>query len=174
MIALLVSVLRIIFLRGSPERINYDRRLFIVVLLGAVAASAAAQTLYFGDHVAFTILRVFAEVTMFMVMMVLLTAKIPRFRLARMMLALVLISLLCDSLLILLSPITGLGLLESSQATYIAWLVALPAIYGAASVLAWRLRKVFAHGLGVFILYVAAVVGLDMAFRHLYQIMASG
>ena len=161
------NVARIVFLRGSPERIYYTRRLFIAALFIALAASAGAQALFFGDHLVFVLLRVFAEVTMFMIMVVLLTAKIPRIRLARMMLALVLISLFADSVLIILS-VFPLG--ESAQ--YVAYAVGGVAIYGASNCLAWALNSGFAKGLGYLALYVAASIGLDTGFRTLYEIMA--
>lgn len=166
---LLTNVARIVFLRGSPERISYTRRLFIVSLFVAMAASAGAQVFFFADHLVFVILRLFAEVTMFMIMIVLLTAKIPRFRLARMMLTLVLISLLSDSLLIFLS-VFPLG--EGAQ--YVAYAVAGVAIYGGSNCLAWGLHSNFGKGLGCLALYVAAAMGLDMGFRGLYEIMAAG
>ena len=73
---LLQNVLRIVFLRGSPERIYYTRRLFIVAVILAVLVSALVQWFYHGDHVVFVILRVFAELTMFMLMAVLLVQPI--------------------------------------------------------------------------------------------------
>jgi len=169
---LVASVLRVVFLRGSPERIYYTRRLFIGALLCAVTLSASAQWLYFGDHVVFVILRVFAEIMPFMLMMVLLTAKIARFRLARMMLVLVLISALADALLLLISPLTWFA--DPAVQAGIGYMVGAAAIYGCASVVAWGLNRPLSHGAGVIGLYVAAAVGLDLAFRHLYQIMAAG
>ena len=166
------SVFRIVFLRGSPERIYYTRRLFIVCLALAVLASASVQVFYFGDHLVFVILRVFAELTMFMLMMTLLTARIPRFRLARMMLVLVLISLMTDVLLVLISPAVAAALLTPPASQYLAYVLGGIAMYGAASVVAWGLSKPLVRGAAVIGMYVAAVVGLDMAFRHLYQIMA--
>jgi len=170
---LLVSVGRVVFMRGSPERIYYTRRLFIGALLGAVAASGVAQWLYFGDHLAFVILRVFAELMPFMLMMVLLTARIARFRLARVMLVLVLISLIADGLLLLISP--AVQVFDPAVAQHVlAYAVAAVASYGAASVVAWGLNKPLVRGAGVIAMYVAATLGLDLAFRHLYQIMAAG
>lgn len=166
------SVFRIVFLRGSPERIYYTRRLFRGALALAVLASVLVQIYYFGDHLVFVILRVFAELVMFMLMITLLTAKIARFRLARMMLVLVLISLLTDTLLLLMSPLGAAGIWSAQAAQYAAYLLGAIALYGAASVVAWGLSKPLFQGAGVMALYVAAVVGLDMAFRHLYQIMA--
>ena len=170
---LVTNVGRIVFLRGSPERIYYTRRLFIVSLLLAVSASAAVQLLLFDDGLVFTLLRVFAELTMFMLMMVILTAKIARFRLARMMLVLVLISLLADMLL----AGVGTGVSYRSAAAQvvdaIAYGVSAVALYGAANVLAWGLQRPLLWGAGGMLLYVAAASGLDAAFRGLYQIMAA-
>ena len=167
---LLLSVLRIVFLRGSPERIYYTRRLFIVALLLAVLASAAAQFLYHGDHVVFVILRVFAELTLFMMMMVLLTAKIGRFRLARMMLALVLISLLADTVLVLLS---ALPLPEMEQLhDVLAYAVAAAALYGGASAMSWGLSRPLWTAVAYMAGYVVAVLALNGAFRHLYGMYA--
>ncbi len=164
---LLVSVLRIAFLRGSPERIYYTRRLFLFSLLLAVLASAVAQYLYHGDHVVFVILRVFAELTMFMLFIVLMTAKIARFRLARMMLPMVLISLLMDVVLILLSPLPLAGVSD-----YVAFALGAAAGYGASSCLAWGLKaRLWQAGCYVAV-YVVAVHGLDAAFRHLFGMYA--
>ena len=160
---LLVSVLRIAFLRGSPERIYYTRRLFLFSLLLAVLASAFAQYLYHGDHVVFVILRVFAELTMFMILIVLMTAKIARFRLARMMLPMVLISLLMDAVLTLLSPLPLAGLSD-----YVAFILGAAALYGATSCLAWGLKARLWQAACYLAVYVVAVYGLDAAFRHLY------
>ena len=162
------NVFRIVFLRGSPERVYYTRRLFIVALVLAIAASAATQALLFGDHLTFVVLRVFSELTMFMLMMVLLTAKVARFRLVRMGLALVLISLFADLLLIALSP-----MLQTNGAGLLAFGVAGLALYGAANALAWSLRKGILNGLTYVGLYAVGVQGLDYAFRSLYQMMAT-
>ncbi len=163
-IELLLSVLRIMFLRGSPERIYYTRRLFLVSLLLAIAVSAAAQLLFHGDHIVFVILRVFAEVTVFMMMMVLFTAKVGRFRLARMMLVLVLISLLADSVLVALSP---LPLGEMTQA--VAYATGAVAFYGAASAMSWGLSRPLWQAAAYLLGYVVAVYLLDTAFRSLYD-----
>lgn len=167
LISLITSVLRIVFLRGSPERIYYTRRLFIVSLFLALIMSGLAQAFYHADHPVFVILRVFAELTMFMVMMVLLTAKIVRFRLARMMLPMVLISLMMDSVLTLLSPLP-LGTLTGPLA------IALGAIafYGAANCLAWGLKAKLWQAAAYLLAYVAAVTGIDSAFRHLFGMYA--
>ena len=129
---------RIVFKRGSPERLYYTRRLFIVTLLLALVTSAAVQYFYFADHITFVVLRVFAEITCFMVMMVLLTAKIARFRLARMMLVLVLLNLVADTLLLCLAPLQLLdgSLLETVKLAPVLVLGAI-AVYGAGSVVAW-------------------------------------
>ena len=175
---LLSSVFRIVFLRGSPERIYYTRRLAIVALLSAVLASGSAQWLFFGDHVVFIILRVFAEITLFMLMMVFLTAKITRFRLARMMLVLVMISLLTDVVLVLLSPFFFLEWLNVDHARdyaqYLAYGFGVVAAYGAASVLSWGLRKPWVSGAMLIGTYIVGVVALNSGFRHLYQIIAAG
>ena len=171
---LLSSVFRIVFLRGSPERIYYTRRLAIVALLSAVLASGCAQWLFFGDHVVFIILRVFAEITLFMLMMVFLTAKITRFRLARMMLVLVMISLLTDVVLVLLSPLFLLEWLNIDYAQYLGYGFGVVAAYGAASVLSWGLRKSWVSGAMLIGAYIGGVVALNAGFRHLYQIIAAG
>ncbi len=170
---LTLNVVRIVFLRGSPERIYYTRRLFLVALTIAIAASAATQVLLFGDHLTFVVLRVFAELTLFMLMMVLLTAKVARFRLVRMGLALVLISLFADMLLTVLSPLFVLQILSAESARMLAFGVAGIACYGAANALAWGLQKGVSTGLAYVALYAVAVQGLDFAFRSLYQMMAS-
>lgn len=163
------NLLRIIFLRGSPERILYSRRLFLVVLVAAVAASALVQIYYFRDHTTFVILRVFAELTVFMVWMVLLTAKVARLRLASLMLVLLLISLFGDSVLLLLSP---LPLADVARPLGLIWGIAL--LYGAGNATSWALRKPLSHGCLQSGLYGLFVVGLDLAFRGLYEIVAAG
>ena len=167
------GVLRVVFLRGSPERIFYTRKRFIVGLLAAVLFSGLVQAFYFGDHLVFVILRVFAELTMFMLAMVLLTRKIPRFRLAYMMLALVFISVFIDGCLLALSPLFGNGAAMGGEITrYIAWGLGAIGLYGASSTVAWGMRLPINQGALVMALYVAAAVGLDMAFRSLYATMA--
>ncbi len=161
------GVYRVVFLRGSPERVHYSQRRFIVSLLLAIIASAAAQFLYFGDHVVFVILRVFAELTMFMLTMVVLTSRIPRFRLAYLMLILVLISLFADMLLLLLSP---LPLGDAHMG--IAWLVGGVALYGASSATAWGLKKPIQQGVLVMGVYVLLVLAINVAFRALYDMAA--
>lgn len=170
---LVSSIGRIVFLRGSPERIYYTRRLFIVSLLLAVLASAAVQMVLFADHVVFVILRVFAELTMFMLMMVMLTAKIARFRLARMMLVLVLINLLADMLLVLAGAAVSYRTAGTQLVDGVAYVVGAIALYGAGSAMAWGLQRQLMFGVGVMLLYVAAVTGLDLAFRGLYEVMAA-
>jgi hypothetical protein len=173
-LGLLKDVARIVFLRGSPERIYYTQRLGRYSVLLAVAASAAAQAVFFQNNVVFVILRVFAEVTMFMLMMVLLTAKITRLRLAKVLLTLVLISLLTDSILTLSGIGLNLASIELNLRTLPGYLLAAFALYGASSVVAWGLNKPLLQGAGVMGLYVVAVLCLDMSFRHLYQMIAAG
>ena len=166
---LVVGVLRVIFLRGSPERVHYSQLRFYIALALAVILSAVAQHYFYADHVVFVILRVFAELTSFMLAIVLLTAKIARFRLTYMMLLLVMISIFNDSLLLLFSVLP----LEQ-YVMEIGLFVGLVSLYGASSVMAWGLRKPLQSGAGVMALYVAAVVGLDLSFRFLYDIVATG
>ena len=138
---LVLSVGRIAFFRGSPERIYYTRRLFIVSLLLAVCASALVQWVLFADHLVFVILRVFAEITMFMVMMVLLTAKIARFRLARMMLVLVLLNLFVDGVLVLMGMVVSYRNTDPQVVDVLVYGLSAVAIYGAGSAMAWGLQR---------------------------------
>jgi hypothetical protein len=166
--SLVTGVLRVIFLRGSPERIFYTRRRFIVALFAALLASGLVQWFFYHDHVVFVVLRVFAEVTMFMLTMVLLTRKVARFRLAYLMLTLVLIGLFADLVLLALGLVLPIDyrIAAGLAAGAVAW-------YGASSATAWGLRKPWHYGALVMLLYVAATVGLDMAFRSMYEIMAA-
>ena len=168
-VTLIRQTLRITLLRGSPERIRYRRSLAIGALLAAVVVSAAAQAAYFGAHTVFVILRVFAELVPFMLMMVLLTRKVVRLRLAQTMLALVLISVLHDVVLLALSP---LPLGPASWPVAIA--LGAVAFYGGTSVLMWGARQP-AVVAGMYLLgYVAAVHALDLAFRSLFDVAAMG
>ena len=172
--------MRVIFRRGSPERILYTRRRFIIGLFAAMVACALVQAWFYQDHLVFVILRVFAELTTFMMAMVILTAKIPRFRLAYLMLVLVFISLFFDASLLLIAGVMALleALAEitfdTTTRTYVGALLALPIIYGAASCVAWGLRKAWSQGAVVMAAYVGAALGIDLAFRGLYSVMAGG
>jgi arginine exporter protein ArgO len=160
---------RIIFLRGSPERIHYSTRDFIVTLVLAIAASAVVQFVLYGDPVTLVILRVFCELTMFMLGVVLLTRKVARFRLARLMLVVVAISLLADVTLVICG-LLGLPVV-SKMAPYVIGIIA---IYGAGNALKWALSRPFWVGLAAVGGYVAVVTVLDNTFRGLYAIMAAG
>ena len=162
------QLVRILFLRGSPERILYARSTMLWSLAAAVLASAAARLAYFDDPYIFVLLWVFAKLTMFMLWMTLLTARVVRLRLANAMLCLVLASLAYDVVLLLLSPLP-LGELAGPA----AWLWAAAIAYGAGNIAAWALRKPLTHGLAQVAGYYAAFIGLDLAFRHLYSIMAA-
>lgn len=166
--AMMQSLLRIMFLRGSPERILYSRKLFIVALLSALVASALLQWFGYGDHLVFVILRVFAEITMFMLWMVFMTSKVARLRLANMMLVLMMISVLVD-------VITLLVLIPAPEevSVQIGILFGVAAAYGVSNVVAWALRKPIHIGALYFALYYAAATGLDLAFRGLYGIMVA-
>ncbi|MEM7077489.1 MAG: hypothetical protein AAF513_02570 [Pseudomonadota bacterium] len=161
-----VGLLRVIFLRGSPERVFYTRPRFIWGLLLAMCASAAVGFYFYQDHPVFVILRIFAKLTMFMLTIVFLTRKIARFRLAYMMLVLVLISLLVDTVLLVLAAFwpeawrLGTGMVLGACA-----------FYGASNTFAWGLRKPLWHGALVAGLYVAAALALEHAFRSLYTTM---
>ena len=161
------GVLKVMVLRGSPERVYYSRPRFIVALVLALILSASVQWLVYHDHLVFVILRVFAELTMFMLAAVLLTAKVARFRLACTLFLLVLINVVADSLLLLVAPF-DLG--ESVHT--VGWLLALAAFYGASNTVAWALRKPITTGMLVMLVYAAAVFGLDLAFRTLYNMVA--
>jgi asparagine N-glycosylation enzyme membrane subunit Stt3 len=169
MVLLLENLVRILFFRGSPERILYARKRFILALCAAMAASAMVQFLVYGDHTVFVILRVFAELTLFMLWVVLLTAKVARLRLASMMMVLCFISVIADLATLLagtLSPVAwrnGVGIA-----------VGLLASYGVANVVAWALRKPLQIGVLHFAGYVLAVTLLDQSFRGLYNTMVGG
>ncbi len=170
---MLAGLWRVILLRGSPERVHYSRRRFVVALLLAVAASAGAQVLFHEDHVVFVILRVFAELTMFMLAMVLLTARVARFRLAYVMLLLVMISLAADAVLMLLSGLFVITPVYTARYLLLA-AVSLTAWYGAGSVMAWGLRAPLSRGLLVMAAYLAAATVIDLSFRWLYDLVAAG
>ena len=172
--ATLKGLLRVVFLRGSPERIFYTRRRFIVCLLLAVLLSGLAQAFFYQDHLVFVVLRVFAELTMFMLAIVLLTAKIARFRLAYMMLVLVMISALMDTTLLAIAPILTVFADAEAARLWVGWAIGAMAAYGAANCFAWGLRRDLLGGAVVVLLYLAASLALDLAFRGLYDIMAAG
>ena len=167
--AMVVGVLRVAVLRGSPERVHYSRRRFIIGLILAVLTSAAVQWFVYHDHIVFTILRVFAELTMFMLAAVLLTAKVARFRLAYALLLLVLISLFADAALLLVAPF-DLG----AAVHTVGFVLGLIALYGASNTMSWALRKPLVQGAFVMLVYVVAVIGLDLAFQTLYNMVALG
>jgi hypothetical protein len=163
------NLLRVIFLRGSPERIHYSTKLFVVALLLAIIASGSAQVLYFADDITLTVLRGFCELTMFMVGVVLLTRKVARIRLARLMLVLVSISLLADVVL------SFCGLLDIPLTTNIAhYVIGIAAIYGASNALHWAIKGNFLLGVAGIGGYVLVVTVLYETFRGLFAIIASG
>ena len=162
------SLVRIMLLRGSPERILYSRTEFIVGLALAVVVSGLVQMVFHGDHVIFAILRVFAELTVFMLWMVLLTARVARLRLASLMLVLVWMSVLVD---VCLLPLAWLS--QPDLRLALALLVGGALAYGASSAVAWALHRKFARG-GVHVIgYIGGVLAIDLAFRHLYGIVAA-
>ena len=167
----LVSLLRIMFLRGSPERILYDRRWFILGLVAAIVLSALVQLIYFGDTAIFAGLRVFAELTMFMLWITLLTAKVGRLRLAQAMLMLVWISVVADAVLLLLG-LLGLSL-PIAPRDVIAVLWAAVVCYGVVNVIGWARREAMPAAALQVLGYVVAVVVLDGTFRYLFGIMAA-
>lgn len=170
---MMVGVVRVILLRGSPERVHYSRRRFIVTLLLAVAAAGAVQAFYYLDHVVFIILRIFAELTMFMLGMVVLTAWVARFRLAYVMLLLVLISLGHDLVLLALA-VVGQVTATLPWPAWAGWPVHLAALYGASNVLSWGLRTGLVRGGLVALGIVVLSLGIELAFRWLYDLAAAG
>ena len=164
---MIVGVFRVVFLRGSPERVHYSQLRFYFALGAAFLASAGVQWFFHNQHVVFVILRVFAELIMFMLMVVLLTRKVARFRLTYMMLLLLLINLFGDLFLLGLAPV-----LPQQAGTLVAVAVGAVVFYGAASVSAWAQQAPLLQGVVVIGLYVAAVTGLDMAFQYLYNMVA--
>ena len=165
------ALVRIMFLRGSPERILYQRRDFIVSLFVAIAASAVVQFVYFIDTPLLAGLRVFAELTMFMLWMTLLTAKVGRLRLAQAMLILIYISIFMDSVLITCG--VWQRFLPFPDVNVVAVLLGLVMCYGGANVVAWALRKPLSAGALQMAGYALAVVALDGTFRYLFGIMAA-
>lgn len=162
------NLLRVIFLRGSPERIHYSTKLFIVALLLAIAASAAVQAIVFDDPALLVGLRVFSELTMFMLAMVLLTRKVARLRLARFMLVVVAISLLADTALLLC------GLLNFQSVTRIGvYIIGFSAVYGASNALHWAIKGQFWLATVGVCGYVLVVTVLDNTFRGLFSVMMS-
>ena len=76
--------------------------------------------------------------------------------------------LFVKNILLILLSVFPLG--EGAQ--YVAYAVGGVAIYGGSNCLSWGLHSSFGKGLGCVALYVASALGLDMAFRGLYEIMA--
>ena len=164
---LITGTFRVMLLRGSPERVHYSRPRFLVGLALAILASGLVEWLVYGDHIVFIILRLFAELTMFMLAVTLLTAKVARFRLAYAMLLLVWISVFTDTLLLLAAPF------ELGDAAHtLGFVMGLIALYGAGNVTAWALRKPLVQGVMVMVVYAVAVIGLDLAFQTLYDMIA--
>ena len=97
----------------------------------------------------------------------LLTAKVPRFRLAYALLLLVLISLFVDAILLLFAP-ANLGPVVHT----IGYVLGLIALYGASSTVSWALRKPLVQGAFVMVVSVVAGIGLDLAFQTLYNMVA--
>ena len=166
---MMAGVWRVIFLRGSPERVHYSRRRFLVGLFVAILLSGCVQWFVHEDHVTFVVLRVFAELTMFMLAVTLLTAKVARFRLAYAMLLLVLISACADAAMLLFAALPPGQILSGTSIV-----LGLAASFGAANTFAWALRKPISQGIVVVGVYLAAVWGLNLAFRALYDIAAFG
>ena len=170
----LKALLRIAFLRGSPERILYGRGKFIAGLLLALVAAGAAQYFYHADHLVFALLRVFAEVTIFMMWMVLLTAKVARLRLATLMLSLVGLSLLSDGVLLLLAVPFQLLAVGDVLRDVVAFVWGAAICYGAGSAVGWALhQRSMNNGILHVIGYVVVVAALEVSFRYLYNIMAA-
>ncbi|MEM7097546.1 MAG: hypothetical protein AAF541_04740 [Pseudomonadota bacterium] len=169
LLGLVTGTFRVMLLRGSPERVHYSRPRFLVGLALAILASALVEWLVYGDHIVFMILRLFAELTMFMLAVTLLTAKVARFRLAYAMLLLVWISVFTDGVLLLAAPLN----LGDSVHT-LGFVVGLIALYGAGNTVAWALRKPLAQGIMVMVVYAIAVICLDLAFQTLYDMVAFG
>jgi len=106
---------------------------------------------------------------MFMVGVVLLTRKVARIRLARLMLVLVSISLLADVVL------SFCGLLDIPLITNIAhYVIGIAAIYGASNALHWAIKGNFLLGVAGIGGYVLVVTVLYETFRGLFAIIASG
>ncbi|NOX50164.1 MAG: hypothetical protein GXP16_06445 [Gammaproteobacteria bacterium] len=164
------NLLRVMFMRGSPERFLYSRWRSIPALLGAIVLSALVQHFYFGDQVVFVILRVFSEVTMFMLWMVLLTAQVGRLRLANMMLVLVLISLFYDAVLLLLSLTPIYAKVLFAHAGVMAFIWGAIILYGAGNTVSWAIRSKLWYGCMHVFLYISAAFALEFSFRWLYEI----
>lgn len=171
----LTSIFRVMLLRGSPERILYDRWLLRIGLGYALIASMAVQWIWHGDGVVFVILQVFAEVTLFMLWMVLLTAKIGRLRLASLIMVLVWMSALADSVLVLAGIPAALGVPVQMEAVrqILSVLIGVVLLYGASNAVSWGLRKPIPQGALQAFGYAAAVWGLVLAFQTLFNTMAA-
>lgn len=134
-----------------------------------MAVSALVQSLVYDEHAVFVILRVFAELTMFMLWVVLLTAKVARLRLASMMMILCLISVAVDLTTLILGVVSPV---EWRNA--LGFAIGALSSYGVANVVGWALRKPLQIGALHFAGYFVAVTALDLSFRGLYNIMVGG
>lgn len=101
---LLGDLLGIIYLRRSPERLVYTRRILIAALVLAVAAAFAAHVLFLGLSVPFALLKIVCELGLLVVALNQTTRiQAVRYRVLKMTIALLLISALGDALLVGLS-----------------------------------------------------------------------
>ena len=169
-INLISQLMRVIFMRGSPERVLYDRWLLRLGLLFAVLLAATAQSVLHQDHVVFVLLRVFAELVVFMLWMTYLTSRVGRLRLAQAMMFFFWISAFADLVLALL----GLVGLDERWRDILAIGIGAIAAYGAANTLSWALRRKLSYAGAQVLGYMLLTWALDAAFRALYNLAAFG
>ena len=162
------SVYRIVFRRGSPQRIQYSDRRLVGSIVAAVVLLIAALRVFFGASMVETGLALFVVLSGIYIGAALLTRRAPRMRLRQTLLALLLILSAACILLIAASPLAGM---TAPIRTLLAGAVGLACVAGLANSLQYAygpsLAVAWASALG----FVAVLGTYYLTMRSLLEIV---
>ncbi len=165
------ALYRIVFRRGSPQRVHYSQPRFLAALGLSIGGAVGTQLAYFGADVLDTGVLLFVLFSGFAVGVALLTWKVPRSRLLPTLLAVLLVTAIGFCLL------WALGLLPvniSETARLIAaGLVGLAALVGLANCLQFALQSSTTLAFGYAGCFALALILLYTTLSNLLAVVFS-
>lgn len=163
------ALLRIVFRRGSLQRVHYSNNRLLFALFACVGLLIAAQLWYFGNDALDTGLLVFVCITGLLIAASWLTWKVPR---KRLMVALLTSLLIAAAALFLLVLAAYLPWWEQAAARYgFAGLLALIVMLGVSNSLQFALGSHRLKAVAYTLIFAVALVLLYTTLQGLLQVV---
>lgn len=165
------SVYRIVFKRGSPQRMEFTSGRFLAAFAGYIVLIVACQLFFFGSDPLQSGLFLFASLVWLWVGAALLSRKAPRNRLRLSLLAVVMIGTYAALVLLLTAPLMGYA--PHGARYVVAALVAIAVLLGVSNCVQFTLAASRASAVTATVLSALAVTVFYVTLTSLFQVVFS-